>query len=351
MTDWFATRVLAWAREHGRVDLPWQHNRTPYRVWVSEVMLQQTQVHTTISYFERFIATFPSVADLASASLDEVLQMWSGLGYYRRARLLHRTAQLLEAEHDGALPDSFNDLIALPGVGRSTAGAILASGFDKRGVVLDGNVKRVLARVHAVEGEPNRSVTLKALWAHADTHTPEQHCADYVQAIVDFGALCCTKTDPKCHHCPLREHCRAQLEGRVGELPQRAKRNKPREEAIYFLLVMDGTERLLLEQQPAEGLFGSMWLPPRRSKTRSLHADIEKLGFTKEELESTSELEPFIHELSHIRFHVHAHMVRLTSRQNAKPQQVNVAWFDLRENQAMGLAGLTRKLIKQTQTL
>ncbi|MEM1440588.1 MAG: A/G-specific adenine glycosylase, partial [Pseudomonadota bacterium] len=223
MTD-FAARVLDWFEHHGRKDLPWQHDRSRYRVWVSEVMLQQTQVATVIGYFERFMARFPDVVTLADAPTDDVLALWSGLGYYARARNLHAAAQQVRDRHGGAFPGDFDAVVALPGVGRSTAGAILSLADDARHAILDGNVKRVLARHETIEGWPGRTAVLKALWQAAEQFTPDTRVADYTQAMMDLGATLCTRRAPGCEACPVRTTCRARAEGRIDELPGRKPR-------------------------------------------------------------------------------------------------------------------------------
>ncbi|HET7674262.1 MAG TPA: A/G-specific adenine glycosylase, partial [Gammaproteobacteria bacterium] len=217
--DAFSTRLLAWFDCHGRHDLPWQRNPTPYRVWVSEIMLQQTQVSAVIPYFERFTARFPDLPALAAAPLDEVLALWAGLGYYARARNLHRAAQIVCADHGGKLPRDIDALTALPGIGRSTAGAILALSRDERHPILDGNVKRVLARYHGIEGWPGDAAVAARLWACAEEHTPPENCARYTQAIMDLGATVCTRHKPLCALCPQRMECAASREGRQSELP------------------------------------------------------------------------------------------------------------------------------------
>ena len=205
----FATRLLDWFDEHGRKDLPWQHPKDAYRVWVSEVMLQQTQVQTVIPYFERFMARFPDVITLADAAQDDVLQHWSGLGYYARARNLHRAAQVIRDNHAGEFPRTLDEVIDLPGIGRSTAGAILSLAFGQRHTILDGNVKRVLARHQAVEGWPGRTAVAKQLWEIAEQYTPEENTAAYTQAIMDLGATLCTRSKPACERCPVATDCQA----------------------------------------------------------------------------------------------------------------------------------------------
>ncbi|MEO0998493.1 MAG: A/G-specific adenine glycosylase [Pseudomonadota bacterium] len=254
----FAERLIGWYRLNGRHDLPWQRPRTPYRVWLSEIMLQQTQVATVIPYFERFVARFPDVAALARAPLDEVLHHWSGLGYYARARNLHAAARYVANDCGGEFPATLEGLSALPGVGRSTAGAILSLAFGRRAPILDGNVKRVLARYFAVPGWPGKTAVANTLWAHAEALTPDDGVAEYTQAIMDLGATVCTRTQPGCGQCPFSGDCRAHLAGTETAYPGRKpKRDKP-QRAVTMLLLADGRD-VLLQRRPLSGIWGGLW--------------------------------------------------------------------------------------------
>jgi A/G-specific adenine glycosylase len=258
----FATRLLAWFDEHGRHDLPWQIERTPYSAWVAEIMLQQTQVATVIPFYGRFIARFPTVGALAAAPLDEVLSAWSGLGYYARARNLWRAARIVAADSGGAIPVTFDELHALPGIGRSTAGAILAQAHGLRFPILDGNVKRVLARYRAVAGWPGEPRVARELWQHADEHTPHERVADYTQAIMDLGATLCTRTRPACTACPLAADCSACRSGTQALYPaSRPKRVRP-QRRVVVLVVQDSDGRVLLERRPARGIWGGLYSLP-----------------------------------------------------------------------------------------
>ncbi|GAB6197198.1 A/G-specific adenine glycosylase [Lysobacter xanthus] len=267
-TDGFATRLLAWFDVAGRHDLPWQHPRTPYRVWLSEVMLQQTQVATVIPYFHRFVDALPDLPALAAAPLDQVLALWSGLGYYTRARNLHAAATLCIQRHSGELPREVAALAALPGIGRSTAAAIAAQAWNDRHAILDGNVKRVLARVHGVEGWPGTPAVERKLWAFAQAHVddpalPDDRLADYTQAQMDFGATLCTPRRPACVICPLQDRCIARLEGRQDELPTpRPAKILPQREAV-LLVLRDGGGRILLQRRPPTGVWASLWSLPQ----------------------------------------------------------------------------------------
>jgi A/G-specific adenine glycosylase len=267
-TDRFATRLLAWFDVSGRHDLPWQHPRTPYRVWLSEVMLQQTQVATVIPYFLRFVEALPDLKALADAPLDRVLALWSGLGYYSRARNLHGAAKLCVDRHGGELPRDVAALAALPGIGRSTAAAIAAQAWNDRHAILDGNVRRVLARVHGVEGWPGLPAVEKKLWAFAQAHVddpalPPDRLADYTQAQMDFGATLCTRNRPACIVCPLQDDCIARIEGRQDELPTpRPSKLLPRREAVVLVL-RDADGRVLLQRRAPAGVWASLWSLPQ----------------------------------------------------------------------------------------
>ena len=260
----FSTRLLRWWRQHGRHDLPWQHPRTPYRVWVSEIMLQQTRVETVVGYFERFMAAFPDIETLAAAGLDDVLAHWSGLGYYARARNLHAAAKRIVDDHGGEFPNDVEALNALPGIGRSTAAAIVAQGFDERAPILDGNVKRVLARHAGVEGWPGRSPVERAL--EAEARTPATRAADYTQAIMDLGATLCTPKTPDCAACPVGADCVAHRDGRTHELPTPKPRKALPTREQRFGVFRDADGRVLLERRPPSGIWGGLWCLPAGSE-------------------------------------------------------------------------------------
>jgi A/G-specific adenine glycosylase len=262
----FTARLLDWFEIHGRHNLPWQQNPTPYRVWVSEVMLQQTQVATVIPYYERFMARFPEVGSLAAAPLDEVLHLWTGLGYYARARNLRACAQALVAQHGGEFPNDIGAVTALPGIGRSTAGAILALSRGQRQPILDGNVKRVLSRVFGIGGDPGSAAVVTRLWAQSEICTPTLEVAAYTQAIMDLGATVCSRSNPACTVCPMSTGCVAALEGRQAELPGRKlKRARGSREATLLIAEtgIAGSAAVLVERRPAAGLWGGLWSPPQ----------------------------------------------------------------------------------------
>jgi A/G-specific adenine glycosylase len=257
-----APRLLAWFDAHGRHDLPWQRHRTPYSVWVSEIMLQQTQVGTVIPFYERFMQRFPTIAALAAAPLDDVLASWAGLGYYARARNLWRSARIVAAEHGGELPAAFDALHALPGIGRSTAGAILAQAHGRRWPILDGNVKRVLARYHAVAGWPGAPAVSDELWRHAETHTPHERVAEYTQAIMDLGATLCTRARPACTVCPLATECAAASRGTQALHPAPRPKRARAQRHVAVLVVRAPDGRVLLERRPTRGIWGGLYSLP-----------------------------------------------------------------------------------------
>ena len=258
----FSVRLLAWWDHHGRKDLPWQHPRSPYRVWVSEIMLQQTQVATVIPYFERFMARFPDLPALARAPLDEVLACWSGLGYYARARNLHRAAQQVVAENHGRLPASAAALAALPGIGESTANAIVSQAHDVPAVVLDGNVRRVLARHGAIGGWPGKKDVVQALWDTAAERLPKDRAADYTQAIMDLGATVCVRGQPLCGQCPVAADCQARLAQAVHAYPAPRPKVDVREVRLHMLILTRPDGSVLLERRPESGIWGGLWSLP-----------------------------------------------------------------------------------------
>ena len=300
----FAAAVLAWFDQYGRKDLPWQQQRTPYRVWVSEIMLQQTQVATVIPYFERFMARFPTLADLATAKLDEVLKLWSGLGYYARGRNLHRAAQIIRDEHGGVFPENFEQVSQLPGIGRSTAGAILSLSLNQHHAILDGNVKRVLARCFAIEGWPGETAVAKQLWSLSEQLTPPQRVADFNQAMMDLGAGLCTRSKPRCDDCPLRQQlaqpCQAYARDAVKNFPgKKAKKTTPVRKTKMLLLTNERGE-VLLQRRPPAGIWGGLLsLPELPHELEVEQWGRDKLGVNIQEQTRWPELR---HTFSH--FHL-----------------------------------------------
>lgn len=257
----FASSLLDWFDQHGRHDLPWQVADNPYKVWVSEIMLQQTQVKTVLNYFDRFMQRFPTVESLAQASWDEVAPYWAGLGYYARARNLHKAAQQVVAQ--GGFPTSLDGWMALSGIGRSTAGALMSLGLQQYGVIMDGNVKRVLSRHQAIAGDSLSSAVVAKLWQLASDFTPTQRNADYTQAIMDLGATICTSKKPLCLYCPVREDCKAYQQNRVLDFPQKkAAKATPEKQATVIIVENSETGQWLWQQRPSEGLWGGLYCLP-----------------------------------------------------------------------------------------
>ena len=305
----FARQLLAWQKRHGRHDLPWQGTRDPYRIWVSEIMLQQTQVTAVIPYYQRFMARFPDVRALAAAGEDEVLRHWSGLGYYARARNLHRAARIVAEAGGGRFPRSAQGLAELPGIGRSTAAAIAAFAWGERVAILDGNVKRVLARRFGVEGFPGAGPVEAGLWALAESLLPERGVEAYTQGLMDLGATLCTRGKPDCGRCPLREDCVALNTGRVAELPAaRPKKAYPTREATWLVLLHAG--EVLLERRPPTGLWGGLWVFPEPAGA-DIAACAERLGC---ELVAQRELARFAHGFTHFRLDVRPVLCEVRSR-------------------------------------
>jgi A/G-specific adenine glycosylase len=267
-----APLLLVWHDASGRHDLPWQTDRTPYRVWVSEVMLQQTQVATVIAYFERFMQRFADVRALADAPVDSVLHLWTGLGYYARARNLHRAAQQVRDAHGGVFPEDFAAVAALPGIGRSTAGAILALARDQPHPILDGNVRRVLSRLFAVQGRSGERAFEQQLWQLATLLTPQSKVAQYTQAVMDLGATLCTRRNPRCGDCPLAANCAARAAGTPHDFPGARKPLQRAQREVWMLLSrrQDGSIRLM--QRPASGIWGGLWAPPEFASRVELFA-------------------------------------------------------------------------------
>ena len=273
----FAPLLVAWQHRHGRHDLPWQKTRDPYRVWLSEIMLQQTQVASVVGYFGRFLERFPTLADLAGAPQEDVLEAWAGLGYYARARNLHRCARQLCSDHGGAFPRAPEALAALPGIGRSTAAAIAVFAFGERGAILDGNVKRVLARCFAIDGFPGAREVEKRLWLLAEALLPERDLEAYTQGLMDLGATVCTRGQPDCDDCPLRAICRARAEGRQAELPVARPRKVLPEREVTLMILSDG-ETVLLERRPASGIWGGLLSLPELPAGDDVDAFAARLG-------------------------------------------------------------------------
>ncbi len=338
----FASKILAWYATFGRHDLPWRTQITPYRVWVSEIMLQQTQVVTVLPYYQRFLQQFPDVDSLAAAPLDAVLELWSGLGYYARARNLHRSAGVICELHGGQLPLEREALCALPGIGRSTAGAVLALAAGQREAILDGNVKRVLCRYHAVEGWPGTAPVLRQLWSLAEAHTPKQQVADYTQAIMDLGATLCTRHKPRCELCPLGVTCLARVEGRTQELPaSRPRRKLPlRNKAFLFLRRKDGA--IFLQRRPPTGIWGGLWsVPECSSASEAEDWCLEQTGHIPA---AVHHLEPVLHTFTHFKLEIAPILMELGSVSRVMEGK-GALWYKHGQMHALGLPTPVARLL------
>lgn len=339
-TPSFADVVLTWFAVHGRHDLPWQQDTTPYRVWVSEIMLQQTQVSTVIPYFERFMARFPTVQALADAPDDEVMAHWAGLGYYARARNLLRAARAVRDA--GGFPDTLDGLAALPGVGRSTAGAILSLGWKQRGVILDGNVRRVLARCFAVDGDPASAVVQARLWELAEALTPPEPAPGYTQAMMDLGATLCTRSKPRCGDCPLRDRCRAHASGEPTRWPGRKAAKTVPERHAWFLRLERADGAVWWERRPPEGIWGGLWcLPeiPGEGEDVLNEALQKRFGGTGSGREP---LPAYRHTFSH--FHLWLHPVRIVWADDHPAPPGEGRWVLPGEMAGLGLPAPLRRL-------
>ncbi len=340
-----AARLLAWFDRHGRVDLPWQHPRTPYRVWLSEIMLQQTQVSVVTGYFNRFVSALPDLPALARASQDEVLALWSGLGYYARARNLHATAKLCMERHGGDLPRDLDALIALPGIGRSTAGAILTQAWNDRAPILDGNVKRVLCRLFGIEGWPGTPAIEKKLWSIAATLLPEARLADWTQAQMDFGATLCTRASPACAICPLQDVCVARREGRIAELPA-AKPGKPLPQRETRMLIAEDPEgRVLLWRRPPTGIWASLWSLPQHENLEEAQAWFQR--HLDGDLASARALPALDHGFTHFRLRIHPRLIAVNGTRAAIGDNADLRWASRAELAAIGLPAPVRKLLQE----
>jgi A/G-specific adenine glycosylase len=314
-------------------------------------MLQQTQVQAVIPYFERFMARFPDVRTLAAAPVDDVLHVWSGLGYYARARNLHRAARVVVDDHDGELPASLDALMALPGIGRSTAAAILALSRGERHAILDGNVRRVLCRYHAIEGWPGASGVARRLWSIAEAHTPQDDVAAYTQAIMDLGATVCTRSQPSCDECPLNGDCLALAEGRESELPQPRPRKATPIRQTVFVIVRDPRGRVLLERRPPAGIWGGLWSFPECEPGTDVRAWCrEHLGLA---VKSVKNLDALRHTFSHFRLDIRPALVSIDGRGAAKAVKDDGErpWYDSNGGERVGLAAPVTRLLGALQSL
>jgi A/G-specific adenine glycosylase len=341
----FAKQLLQWFDRHGRHDLPWQTDRTPYRVWISEIMLQQTQVTTVIPYFDRFMDRFATIEELAAAQTDQVLHLWTGLGYYARARNLHKAAKFIVETNGSSFPDTVDGLMELDGIGQSTAGAIAAISMGVRAPILDGNVKRVLARYHSIPGWPEQSSVKKQLWDIAESLTPHDRVDDYTQAIMDLGATVCTRSKPACQDCPFQLDCEAHQQDRVTEFPgKKVKKTLPVKSVAMFIL-HNAAGEVLLEKRPATGIWGSLYSLPESAEPSSIPklvgASIDSRADNVSE-----ELEKIRHSFSH--YHLDITPVRIQANKLDEIAETDRwLWYPLDHSLEVGLAAPVKKLLSK----
>ncbi|PTY35838.1 A/G-specific adenine glycosylase [Saccharospirillum sp. MSK14-1] len=339
--DWFQQQVLDWYDRHGRKTLPWQQNKTPYRVWISEIMLQQTQVSTVIPYFERFMARFPTVQDLASADTDEVLHLWTGLGYYARARNLHKAARQLVDEFDSEFPDTVDAVAELPGIGRSTAGAILSLSRGVHAAILDGNVKRVLARFFALDGWTGTTANLKQLWAWSDALTPVERVADFNQVMMDLGAMVCVRSRPLCDACPVQSQCRAYAEGRSADLPaSKPKKEKPVRDA-WMLILQAPDGRVQLVKRPDSGIWGGLHAFPQFDSRDAAEQQLALNGID----DAVEDWSSFRHTFSHYHLNIHPLFVPLSATPPAVSE--HALWYHPGLAEQVGLSAPVKTLLER----
>ena len=330
----FQQAVLNWFDTHCRKYLPWQTSISPYSVWVSEIMLQQTQVNTVIPYFERFMQSFPQVQALAAAHEDSVLHHWTGLGYYARARNLHKTAKLICSDLNGEFPDTVEQLVELPGIGRSTAGAICSIAFKKPAAILDGNVKRVLARYAAIDGWPGQTAVHNRLWLEAETYSPVQRVADYTQAMMDLGATVCTRSSPSCERCPLSDNCVAYSQGKQAEYPGKKPKKKLPVRTSCFLLIYNQQGELLLQKNPPAGLWGGLWVLPQVDAVDEAEEYCSKIGLelTEQQVQPAQR-----HTFSHFHLDYQPILAQAIDRSCAVAEGDNQLWYNPQNPLSLGM--------------
>ena len=341
----FHQRVLAWFHLQGRKHLPWQQNKTPYRVWISEIMLQQTQVSTVIPYYQKFMASFPTITDLANADEDKVLHHWTGLGYYARARNLHKAAKLIVQQYAGVFPDRIEDVIALPGIGRSTAGAILSISLNQHHAILDGNVKRVLSRFYTVEGHNGQAKYEQTLWPIAQTLTPKDDVSSYTQAMMDLGATCCTRSKPDCENCPVASSCMAKTSNLQSEFPNK-KPKKTIPEKSTIMVIPRINQSVFLEKRPPSGIWGGLWCFKEIEQLDEIANLLSALSLKAVNKNSIIHLTEFRHTFSHYHLDISPIIIDCEIISNNEIQQNNhQQWYNLQTEANVGLAASTLKLI------
>ncbi|GAB2669227.1 A/G-specific adenine glycosylase [Vibrio panuliri] len=340
----FAQAIITWYDAYGRKNLPWQQNKTAYSVWLSEIMLQQTQVATVIPYYQRFLERFPTVIELANAEQDEVLHLWTGLGYYARARNLHKAAKIVANEYHGEFPTDIEQLNALPGIGRSTAAAILSSVYKQPHAILDGNVKRTLARSFAVDGWPGQKKVENQLWEYAQQHTPKNDTDKYNQAMMDMGAMVCTRSRPKCGLCPVENLCAAKAQGNPLDYPgKKPKKDKPIKQTWFVMLHYNG--QVWLEQRPPAGIWGGLYCFPENS-TADIDEQLASRHINTNSIKRTQQLIAFRHTFSHYHLDITPILLDLSNQPDAVMEASKGLWYNLSQPKEVGLAAPVKQLLE-----
>ncbi len=343
----FSQRIIDWYHIHGRKTLPWQQRITPYRVYVSEIMLQQTQVNTVIPYYQAFMKRFPSVKSLALADQDAVMHQWSGLGYYSRARNLHKTARIIHSEYHGRFPANLEDLMALPGIGRSTAGAILSLSMQIHAPILDGNVKRVLARHHAIDGWPGKTDTLKQLWSVSESLTPKESTHHYNQAMMDMGATLCTRKAPLCSECPIEATCITKQTGEFDRYPGKKPRAKSRRQEQTHCLLLTCDHGVLLEKRDDSGIWGGLWCFPEINDTKDIEQHCQSAyGLS---CHQKTILPTFKHVFSHYDLFIKPVIIKVNLKHEYNLDPTRYFWYKSDQDLPGGIAKPTAKLLQQHQ--
>ena len=343
-SDSFSDQLLIWFDKAGRKDLPWQQNTTPYHVWISEIMLQQTQVNTVIPYYLKFIQHYPDINSLAKASVDDVLALWTGLGYYARARNLHKTAIIVAESYQSNMPSNLDHLINLPGIGRSTAGAIMSLGYHQRYPILDGNVKRVLTRYAAIEGWPGKKNVENKLWHYAEALLPHHRFADYIQAQMDLGATLCTRSKPDCIECPVNNTCTAYIQGNPCQYPTaKAKKIIPTRQT-HWIIAHSSDGKLLLEQRSNQGIWGGLWSFPETSTPDGVQDYYQHTtSFT---MTKTYSLSTINHIFSHFKLNIQPHLIKCQPNLNHVNNNNRLKWYKIDDALQLGLPAPVKLLIQ-----
>lgn len=339
----FSKQLLAWYDQHGRKDLPWQQNPSPYEVWLSEIMLQQTQVATVIPYYQRFTKQFPTVDDLAKADIDDVLSLWTGLGYYARARNLYKAANRIVDEHQSQLPADIDALIDLPGIGRSTAGAIMTLGYHQNYPILDGNVKRVLTRYFAIEGWPSKKDIENRLWQEAERLLPKQRIANYIQAQMDLGATLCTRTRPRCNDCPMQLDCEAFKQGEPTRYPTPKPKKTTPTKTSHWIIALNENNEVLLNKRPNTGIWGGLWTFPEVAEESDIEQHCNDQLFIA--TDDIAALPSFQHIFSHFKLNIHPHIVTAAPHNNVLSENNNYNWYKIEKALTLGLPAPVKTLL------